>query len=60
MANDYQMRLKDMNFNEQIKELTAGFKQELEEMEMKLQKVTSEKDKSEVSHDQEVGLVLDK
>jgi len=32
MENEYQLRLKDMNYNEKIKELTEKFIQEMESL----------------------------
>jgi len=37
MENDYQLRLKDMTYNEKIKELTEKFIQEMESMKTKNQ-----------------------
>jgi len=37
MENDYQLRLKDMNYNEKIKELTEKFIQEMESLKTKNQ-----------------------
>lgn len=37
MENAYQLRLKDMNYSEKVKELTDKFLQEMESLEMKNQ-----------------------
>lgn len=37
MENEYQLRLKDMNYNEKIKELTEKFIQEMESLKTKNQ-----------------------
>jgi len=37
LENDYQLRLKDMNYNEKIKELTEKFIQEMEALKTKNQ-----------------------
>ena len=36
MENEYQLRLKDMNYNEKIKELTEKFIQEMESLKTKV------------------------
>lgn len=41
MENEYQLRLKDMNYNEKIKELTEKFIQEMESLKTKNQVRTS-------------------
>ena len=40
MENEYQLRLKDMNYNEKIKELTEKFIQEMESLKTKNQVCT--------------------
>lgn len=37
MENEYQLRLKDMNYNEKMKELTEKFMQEMESLKTKNQ-----------------------
>ena len=37
MENEYQLRLRDMNYNEKIKELTEKFIQEMESLKTKNQ-----------------------
>jgi len=41
LENDYQLRLKDMTYNEKIKELTDKFIQEMESLKTKNQASTS-------------------
>lgn len=43
MENEYQLRLKDMNYNEKIKELTEKFIQEMESLKTKNQVRRNEK-----------------
>jgi len=54
MANEYQLRLKDMSYSEKMKELTDKFIQEKDELKRQLQLLRSEKDKEEARHDEEV------
>ena len=42
MENEYQLRLKDMNYNEKIKELTEKFIQEMESLKTKNQVMASQ------------------
>lgn len=44
MENEYQLRLKDMNYNEKYKDMTDKFVQEMEELKNK-NKVTSQTNK---------------
>ena len=55
MENEYQLRLKDMNYNEKIKELTEKFIQEMESLKTKNQVLKTDKDKEEAKHDEEVS-----
>ena len=55
MENEYQLRLKDMNYNEKIKELTEKFIQEMESLKTKNQMLKTDKDKEAAKHDEEVG-----
>ncbi|XP_034159183.2 cilia- and flagella-associated protein 57 isoform X1 [Pangasianodon hypophthalmus] len=50
MENEYQLRLKDMNYNEKIKELTEKFSQQIESLTTQNQVLKSEKEKQEVTH----------
>ncbi|MCI4377754.1 hypothetical protein PGIGA_G00207350 [Pangasianodon gigas] len=50
MENEYQLRLKDMNYNEKIKELTEKFSQQIESLTTQNQVLKSEQEKQEVTH----------
>uniref|UniRef100_A0A8D0DZ11 Cilia and flagella associated protein 57 n=1 Tax=Salvator merianae TaxID=96440 RepID=A0A8D0DZ11_SALMN len=60
MENEYQLRLKDMNYNEKIKELTEKFVQEMESLKTKNQVLKTEKEKQEVQHQEHVADLLEK
>lgn len=60
MENEYQLRLKDMNYNEKIKELTEKFIQEMESLKTKNQVLKTEKDKEETKHDEELSELMEK
>nr|XP_051712572.1 cilia- and flagella-associated protein 57 isoform X6 [Oryctolagus cuniculus] len=60
MENEYQLRLKDMNYTEKIKELTDKFVQEMESLKTKNQVLKTEKDKQDVSHREHIEDLLDK
>jgi hypothetical protein len=60
MENEYQLRLKDMNYNEKIKELTEKFIQEMESLKTKNQVLKTEKDKEESKHDEELSELMEK
>lgn len=60
MENEYQLRLKDMNYNEKIKELTEKFIQEMESLKTKNQVLKTEKDKQEAKHDEELAEMMEK
>ncbi|XP_022105499.1 cilia- and flagella-associated protein 57-like [Acanthaster planci] len=60
MENEYQLRLKDMNYNERIKELTEKFIQEMESLKTKNQVLKTEKDKEEARHEEEMAEQLEK
>ncbi|XP_066926478.1 cilia- and flagella-associated protein 57-like [Clytia hemisphaerica] len=55
MENEYQLRLKDMNYNEKIKELTEKFIQEMESLKTKNQMLKTDKDKEAAKHEEEVS-----
>ncbi|XP_047677974.1 cilia- and flagella-associated protein 57 isoform X2 [Tachysurus fulvidraco] len=50
MENEYQLRLKDMNYNEKVKELTEKFIQQIESLTNQNQVLESEKEKQEITH----------
>jgi hypothetical protein len=58
MASEYQLRLKDMNHNEKIKEVTDKFTQEIELLKLQNQQVKADKDKDEAHHAEELAEVL--
>lgn len=60
MENEYQLRLKDMNYNEKIKELTEKFIQEMESLKTKNQVLKTEKDKEESKHEEQLQEVMEK
>ena len=60
MENEYQLRLKDMNYNEKIKELTEKFIQEMESLKTKNQVLKTDKDKEEAKHEEEIADLLEK
>uniref|UniRef100_A0A2K6S6K0 Cilia and flagella associated protein 57 n=1 Tax=Saimiri boliviensis boliviensis TaxID=39432 RepID=A0A2K6S6K0_SAIBB len=60
MENEYQLRLKDMNYSEKIKELTDKFLQEMESLKTKNQVLRTEKEKQDVSHHEHIEELLDK
>nr|XP_016848705.1 PREDICTED: cilia- and flagella-associated protein 57 [Anolis carolinensis] len=60
MENEYQLRLKDMNYNEKIKELTEKFVQEMESLKTKNQVLKTEKEKQEVQHQEQLADLIEK
>ncbi|XP_059110839.1 LOW QUALITY PROTEIN: cilia- and flagella-associated protein 57 [Peromyscus eremicus] len=60
MENEYQLRLKDMNYSEKIKELTDKFIQEMESLKTKNQVLKTEKEKQDVHHREHIEELLDK
>ncbi|XP_034510273.1 cilia- and flagella-associated protein 57 [Ailuropoda melanoleuca] len=60
MENEYQLRLKDMNYSEKIKELTDKFLQEMESLKTKNQVLRTEKEKQDVSHQERIEDLLEK
>ncbi|KAJ3354153.1 Cilia- and flagella-associated protein 57 [Entophlyctis luteolus] len=54
MENEYQLRLKDMNFNEKIKEVTEKFLQEIEALKITSTVLRTDKEKEEVRHEEEM------
>lgn len=55
MENDYQLRLKDLNFNEKIKQVTEKFVQEVDALKINATVLRDDKDKEESRHDEEMG-----
>nr|KAF6504381.1 cilia and flagella associated protein 57 [Rousettus aegyptiacus] len=60
MENEYQLRLKDMNYSEKIKELTDKFIQEMESLKTKNQVLKTEKEKQDIFHREHMDDLLDK
>ncbi|KAL6068558.1 hypothetical protein STEG23_000961 [Scotinomys teguina] len=60
MENEYQLRLKDMNYSEKIKELTDKFIQEMETLKTKNQVLKTEKEKQDIHHRERIEELLDK
>ncbi|XP_064847950.1 cilia- and flagella-associated protein 57-like [Oncorhynchus masou masou] len=60
MENEYQLRLKDMNYNEKIKDLSEKFVQEIESLKTKNQVLKTEKEKQEMSHLEVMREVVEK
>nr|XP_033772064.1 cilia- and flagella-associated protein 57 isoform X1 [Geotrypetes seraphini]XP_033772065.1 cilia- and flagella-associated protein 57 isoform X1 [Geotrypetes seraphini] len=60
MENEYQLRLKDMNYNEKIKELTEKFIQEMESLKTKNQLLKTDKEKQEMKNQEDLADILDK
>ncbi|XP_037599096.1 cilia- and flagella-associated protein 57 isoform X2 [Cebus imitator] len=60
MENEYQLRLKDMNYSEKIKGLTDKFLQEMESLKTKNQVLRTEKEKQDISHHERIEELLDK
>ncbi|KAM8930502.1 cilia- and flagella-associated protein 57 [Pelodytes ibericus] len=60
MENEYQLRLKDMNYNEKLKELTEKFIQEMEVLKTTNQILKADTEKQELKHQDDVGELLEK
>ncbi|XP_054547102.1 cilia- and flagella-associated protein 57 isoform X3 [Talpa occidentalis] len=60
MENEYQLRLKDLNYSEKIKELTDKFLQEMESLKTKNQVLRTEKEKQELFHRDRMEDLLDR
>uniref|UniRef100_A0A3B1KA86 Cilia and flagella associated protein 57 n=1 Tax=Astyanax mexicanus TaxID=7994 RepID=A0A3B1KA86_ASTMX len=54
MENEYQLRLKDMNYNEKIRELTEEFIQQIESLKTENQVLKTEKEKQAVTHKEDL------
>ncbi|EDQ92382.1 uncharacterized protein MONBRDRAFT_13840 [Monosiga brevicollis MX1] len=59
MASEYQLRLKDMNHNEKLKEMTDKFVQEKEELKRQLQQLKAEREKDLARHEEETTAGID-
>ncbi|XP_072543115.1 cilia- and flagella-associated protein 57 isoform X2 [Salminus brasiliensis] len=60
MENEYQLRLKDMNYSEKIKELTQKFIQQIESLKTENQVLKTEKEKQAQVHQEALSEVLEK
>ncbi|KAM4640524.1 cilia- and flagella-associated protein 57 [Discoglossus pictus] len=60
MENEYQLRLKDMNYNEKLKELTEKFIQEMEVLKTTNQILKAETEKQELKHQEDVAELIEK
>uniref|UniRef100_K7FI18 Cilia and flagella associated protein 57 n=2 Tax=Pelodiscus sinensis TaxID=13735 RepID=K7FI18_PELSI len=60
MENEYQLRLKDMNYNEKMKELTEKFIQEMESLKTKNQVLKAEKEKQELQYQEQLSEQMEK
>ncbi|KAM4721643.1 cilia- and flagella-associated protein 57 [Rhinophrynus dorsalis] len=60
MENEYQLRLKDMNYNEKLKELTEKFIQEMEVLKTTNQILKADKEKQELKHQEDVAELMEK
>merc|ERR1719174_1560463 len=54
MENEYQLRLKDMSYNEKMKELTEKFVQEMEALKVKSQLYKTEKEKQASAFEEDI------
>lgn len=59
MENEYQLRLKDMSYNEKMKELTEKFVQEMEALKLKNQLLKTEKEKQQAAFEEEITRIHD-
>ncbi|CAH8509372.1 unnamed protein product [Schistosoma turkestanicum] len=60
LENEYQLRLKDMNYNERIKELTEKFIQEMETLKTKNQLLKNEKEQNLLNHHNRIEELIEK
>ncbi|KAF6344214.1 cilia and flagella associated protein 57 [Rhinolophus ferrumequinum] len=60
MENEYQLRLKDMNYSEKMKDLTDKFIQEMESLKTKNQILKTEKEKQDIFHRECMDDLLEK
>ncbi|KAM9326708.1 cilia- and flagella-associated protein 57 [Gastrophryne carolinensis] len=60
MENEYQLRLKDMNYNEKLKELTEKFIQEMEVLKTTNQLLKAEAEKQEQKHQEDMAELIEK
>ena len=60
VANEYQLRLKDMTFTEKLRELTERYNQEMESLKITTAVLRTEKDKEETRHVQELHILRER
>lgn len=60
LHNEYQLRLKDMNYNEKIKEVTEKFTQELEQDKNKYELLREEKNDMEMEYEEKIKQMEEK
>ncbi|KAL3318606.1 Cilia- and flagella-associated protein 57 [Cichlidogyrus casuarinus] len=60
MENEYQLRIKEMNHNERLKELTEKFVQEMETLKTKNQVLRTEKEREQMRHEERTQEMLEK
>ncbi|XP_068095524.1 cilia- and flagella-associated protein 57 [Hyperolius riggenbachi] len=60
MENEYQLRLKDMNYNEKLKELTEKFIQEMEVLKTTNQMLKADAERQELKHQEEMAKLIEK
>lgn len=58
--NDYQLKLKEMNYAERIRDLTDKFMQEMENLKTKNTVITGEKEKEASKHAEQVHDLVEK
>ncbi|KAJ3142003.1 Cilia- and flagella-associated protein 57, partial [Physocladia obscura] len=54
LEHEYQLRLKDMNFNEKLKDLNEKFSQEIETLKISSNVLRAEKEKEDAKHEDEL------
>ena len=54
LEHEYQLRLKDMNFNEKLKDITDKYSQEIEGLKISTSVLRTEKDREDVRHQEEL------
>lgn len=54
LEHEYQLRLKDMNFNEKLKEVTENFAQEIEALKVATSVLRTEKEKEDVKRQEQI------
>jgi len=59
MENEYQLRLKDMSYNDKMKELTEKFVQEMEALKLKNQHLKTDKEKQASTFEEELNRIHD-